>query len=170
MSRLDRFIRRMTAQKFFLELACAEIRSVCRPQDGIVAEFGLGNGRTYHHLCEQLPDFRIVVFDRGAETHPENVPDAANLIIGEIERTAKEFARTNGPRVVLLHTDLRTPDPVFNEHLRSWLPDVIVPLMTPNGLIVTSSLLDHPDLLRVVPKTEPPQYQYYLFRRRELRR
>ena len=61
MSRLDSFIRRLEAQRACLGFVAGQIRDVAGP----VLEFGLGNGRTYDHLRELLPERDIFVFERG---------------------------------------------------------------------------------------------------------
>ena len=58
MSRLDSFIRRLEAQRACLEYAAGQIRDLPGP----VLELGLGNGRTYDHLRELLPEREIFVF------------------------------------------------------------------------------------------------------------
>ena len=67
MSRLDSVIRRLTSQKIVLEWAVDIIRYL----DGTVLELGLGNGRTYDHLREILPDRDIYVFEREIAAHPD---------------------------------------------------------------------------------------------------
>ena len=56
MSRLDSFIRRMSAQRDILNDLGPKLAAV----PGLVFEFGLGSGRTYDHLREVLPGRRIV--------------------------------------------------------------------------------------------------------------
>ncbi|TIX46309.1 MAG: hypothetical protein E5V36_02035, partial [Mesorhizobium sp.] len=75
MSRLDSFIRRMTAQRDILDHVCAEVAKM----EGPVLELGLGNGRTFHHLRERLPGRRIVAFDRALAAHASSIPEAENL-------------------------------------------------------------------------------------------
>src|SRR5205814_1894331 len=65
MSRLDSFIRRITAQRATLDHICSLIGHF----DGPVLELGLGNGRTYDHLRERLPGRRIIAFDRALVAH-----------------------------------------------------------------------------------------------------
>ncbi len=50
MSRLDLFIDRMVSQRACLDAAIAQTTAMTGP----VFELGLGNGRTYHHLCERI--------------------------------------------------------------------------------------------------------------------
>ena len=52
MSRLDSFIRRMTAQRDILNQIATQS---LLPESGDVLELGLGNGRTYSHLREVFP-------------------------------------------------------------------------------------------------------------------
>ena len=65
MSRLDSFIRRITAQRNVLNAVAAEIAGL----EGPVLELGLGNGRTFDHLREKLPGRRIIAFDRVAAAY-----------------------------------------------------------------------------------------------------
>ena len=52
MSRLDSFIRRVSAQRDCLNMAKDMIADVPGP----ILELGLGNGRTFDHLRELFPD------------------------------------------------------------------------------------------------------------------
>ena len=70
MSRLDSFIRRVTAQRDCLNAAAVLVRDLPGP----VLEFGLGNGRTYDHLRSLLPDRQIFVFERQVAAHPDCIP------------------------------------------------------------------------------------------------
>ncbi len=72
MSRLDSFIRRLEAQRTVLNWAASAIEG----KDGIVLELGLGNGRTYDHLRELLPDRAIHVFERNPQPNPRSMPPA----------------------------------------------------------------------------------------------
>ncbi|MCB1834059.1 MAG: hypothetical protein KDH19_11595, partial [Geminicoccaceae bacterium] len=78
MSRLDSFIRRLTAQKACLEQCASEIG----PMTGVIVELGLGNGRTFDHLREILPDREIFVLEREPRAHPDSTPDAGHLLVG----------------------------------------------------------------------------------------
>ncbi|MDX1738439.1 MAG: class I SAM-dependent methyltransferase, partial [Alphaproteobacteria bacterium] len=60
MSRLDSVIRRLEAQRACLNSAAELVGA----RVGHVLELGLGNGRTYDHLREILPDREIFVFER----------------------------------------------------------------------------------------------------------
>jgi hypothetical protein len=101
MSRLDSFIRRLTAQRDILNHVCAEVAS----RDGPVMELGLGNGRTFNHLREKLPGRRIVAFDRALAAHASSIPPEGDLFLGEIRDTAARFI---GIGAALVHADIGT--------------------------------------------------------------
>ena len=106
MSRLDSFIRRLEAQRACLEYAAGQIRDLPGP----VLELGLGNGRTYDHLRELLPEREIFVFERAVNAHPDCIPDPAHLILGEVRATLPQARpRLPGP-AALAHLDIGTGD------------------------------------------------------------
>ena len=55
MSRLERFILRLKAQRNCLDAAAALLAGL----DGPILELGLGSGRTYDHLRDRFPDREI---------------------------------------------------------------------------------------------------------------
>lgn len=117
LSRLDSFIRRLEAQRACLNLAAAAIAG----EPGTVLELGLGNGRTYDHLRESLPDRRIIVFEREVRAHPDCVPDNDHLVLGSIEETLPRFAAKRPAEAVLVHSDIGTGDARRNQALAAWL-------------------------------------------------
>jgi len=92
MSRLDSFIRRMTAQRDILNQVANQ---ALLPESGNILELGLGNGRTYSHLREIFPERRIIVFDRAVMAHSSCIPQESNIVLGEIAETAKGFIGSN---------------------------------------------------------------------------
>lgn len=133
MSRLDSFIRRVTAQRECLNLAARLIRDVPGP----VLELGLGNGRTYDHLRELFPDREVFVFDRRVAAHPECIPDDAHMILGDIDETLpKSQQRING-LAALAHCDLGTGMKADNEALAAFIGPRLASLMAPGGLVVS---------------------------------
>ena len=80
MSRLDSFIRRMTAQRDVLNHICERVKEL----DGPVLELGLGNGRTFDHLRAHFPGRKIIAFDRAVGSHKTSTPEPENLVVGEI--------------------------------------------------------------------------------------
>ena len=83
MSRLDSFLRRLTAQRDCLNRAAELVAGLAGP----VLEVGLGNGRTYDHLRTILPGREIFVFDRHIDAHPDCIPDAGHMILGDFLET-----------------------------------------------------------------------------------
>ena len=137
MSRLESFIRRMTAQRDILDMVC---RDMPLP-DGPVIELGLGNGRTYDHLRERLPGRRIIAFDRVNAAHRKSMPPEDDLIIGEIHETARPFVGINA---ALVHADIGSGYDDLDELNLRWLPQLAVDLLAPSGIAASGVLLDHP--------------------------
>lgn len=137
MSRLDSAIRRLEAQRACLNRAAASIRDV----PGIVLELGLGNGRTYDHLKELLPDRRIVVFERKAMAHPDSMPPAENLIEGDFRETIPGIAAKLGDQAALIHGDIGSGDTAATLALAEWLGPMLQPLAAPGAMIVSDQRL-----------------------------
>lgn len=125
MSRLDSFIRRLAAQRECLGLAAALIADVPGP----VLELGLGNGRTFDHLRTLLPGRDIFVFDRQVLAHPDCVPAADRLILGDLQQTLVKTCRRFGSPVALVHADIGSGssarDAETIEFLKANLPRVL---------------------------------------------
>src|SRR5690349_25041692 len=113
MSRLDSFIRRLEAQRACLNRAAELIRDL----DGIVLELGLGNGRTYDHLRELMPERDIYVCERRVAAHPDCVPPPERLILGDMRETLPAARTRLGGRVALAHLDAGTGDASANSIL-----------------------------------------------------
>ena len=158
MSRLDSFIRRMTAQRDILDHVCAEVGKM----EGLVLELGLGNGRTFHHLRERLPGRRIVAFDRALAAHASSIPEPENLVLGEIRETAKRFF---GIGAALVHADIGTGYEDRDAVTSSWLPDLTARLLRVGGIAVSGTPLDHPQLQRLPPPPSVSADRYFIYRR-----
>lgn len=154
MSRLDRFIARVTAQRALLDHACADLNARLDEFPGPICELGLGNGRTYDHLRAKSVGRRIVVFERDPCPDRRSRPPDADLLVGEIEETAQRFASEQGRCAVLVHADLGNGTPEYDAAIASWLPGVCLKLLRPGGLILTSTPLAHPDC---VAEPVPPE-------------
>jgi hypothetical protein len=132
-SRLDSFIRRLEAQRACLDLAAHLVREL----DGDVIELGLGNGRTYDHLRQLFPDRRIYVCERRVAAHPDCVPPAELLLLGDMCDTLQTARERLGGRIALAHFDPATGDVAASRALAAELPPLIVPLLCAGGVLVS---------------------------------
>lgn len=160
MSRLDSFIRRITAQRDCLNLAADKIGD--RP--GVVLELGLGNGRTYDHLRELFPGREILVFERQVAAHVDCRPDPDQLILGDVSETLPQARSRWEHKVVLAHADLGSGNPEVDEALAKIVSATLPQLMMPGGLVLSDQDLSAGDWCAVAlpPSVEPGRY--YLFR------
>ncbi len=133
MSRLDSAIRRLKAQRRALEWAVADLAG--RP--GPILEFGLGNGRTYDHLREIAPGRDIYVFERRIAAHPDCVPPADRLFLGDIDTTVPVAARTLGPVAVLAHIDIGTGEKHASEALVLRIAPGLDRLLAPGAIVIS---------------------------------
>ena len=161
MSRLDSFIRRLEAQRDCLNLAALLVREL----EGEVLELGLGNGRTYDHLRQLFPDRKIYVCERRVAAHPDCLPPAELLLLGDMRHTLRSAREWLAGRVAVAHLDPASGDVSASRALATELGPLIMPLLRPGGILVSEpaigsdllSPLDLPD--NVVPG------RYHLYRR-----
>jgi hypothetical protein len=156
MSRLDSFIRRLQAQRTCLTEAAAQIRGL----DGFVLELGLGNGRTYDHLREICPDREIYVFDRQVNAHPDCIPAADHLFLGEITATLPQALARLGANAALVHTDVGTGDQASNTRLAATLAPMIRGILRVGGIVISDQALNAPGLspIALPDGVEPGRY------------
>jgi len=138
-SRLDSGIRRLLAQKLALEDAARRVAS----HDGVVLEFGLGNGRTYDHLREILPGREIYVFDRQVAVHPDCVPPDDRLFLGDLFETLPRALAALEGRAVLAHLDIGTGDKEASMALVARAAPQIVALLAPGAVVVSDQPVSH---------------------------
>lgn len=149
----------MTAQRDCLNYAAELIKDI----PGIVFEFGLGNGRSYDHLREKLPDHEIYVFDRRMAAFPSCTPPEDNIFIGEITLTLARAAKLFGKKVALLHNDFGTSDHAEYRKLIDVISPLLEPVMLPGALIV-SNIRFHIDTWEKLPEpsgVKPDRYFIY---------
>lgn len=158
MSRLDSFIRRLTAQRDILNHVQADLGL----PDGPVMEVGLGNGRTFNHLRELFPQRRIIAFDRAMGAHASSVPDEDNLVIGEISHTAQAYV---GVDAALVHADIGTGYPEKDAVTLTWLPQLVAGMLGPNGVAVSGLPLDDERLAPLEVPASVPENRYFLYRK-----
>ncbi len=135
MSRLDSIMRRLAAQRDGLEWANERTKHL----SGDALDMGLGNGRTYDHMRENLVR-RIWVIDRVLQCHESCIPPKADFLEGEAEAMLDKMA-ANGSQIVLAHYDFGfgVKDKDVAEALR--LSPAIARIMAPGGIIVSGQPL-----------------------------
>ncbi|HTO84184.1 MAG TPA: class I SAM-dependent methyltransferase [Methylomirabilota bacterium] len=137
MSRLDSFIRRMQAQRACLDHAAELIRDLPGP----VLELGLGNGRTYDHLCQRLPERTIFAFDRQLAAHPASIPPPGHLLLGEIGDTLPAMYARIGATAALVHIDIGSGDAAANARLAAFISPQVERLVAPGGVVLSDQAL-----------------------------
>ncbi|MEP2716072.1 class I SAM-dependent methyltransferase [Pseudophaeobacter sp.] len=136
MSRLDSMLRRFTAQRDGLNWAAAEISGVA----GDVLDMGLGNGRTYDHLRETLPDRRVWVIDRVLQCHPSCVPPEEDFLQGEAVPMLERL-KAEGHKIVLAHYDFGFGVKEQDVAEAAAMSPVIASVMAKGGIVVSGQPL-----------------------------
>ncbi|MBT7649198.1 MAG: hypothetical protein HN768_19365 [Rhodospirillaceae bacterium] len=139
MSRLDSVIRRLEAQRACLGAAARAI--VDRP--GPVLELGLGNGRTYDHLRELMPGREIFCFDRQIAAHPDCIPDAGHMFLGDLSQTLPAAADRLGATAVMAHVDICSGDKQASLALGAWLVGMLPHVLAPGAVVVSDQPVPH---------------------------
>lgn len=134
MTRLDLFIARMVSQRACLDHAIAETAGMPGP----VFELGLGNGRTYHHMCARITGRDIYVFERAIASHPDSTPPEDRTILGDVRETLPASLQRFGPVASLIHADLGGHNAAKNVRFAREVSPLIEPLLAPGGLMVSS--------------------------------
>lgn len=158
-SRLEQFIRRVTAQRACLNAAVARMGHLPGP----ILELGLGNGRTYDHLRELFPDREIFVFDREVAAHPDCIPDEDHMFVGKFVDTIPGAAARIGVPAALIHGDFGSAYPERDAKLAAWLGPALKPLVQPGTIVATDRALNVDFLAdEVLPEgVEPGAYHMY---------
>lgn len=136
MSRLDSMLRRFTAQRDGLNWAGAEVAGV----SGDVLDMGLGNGRTYDHLREILPDRRVWVIDRVLQCHPSCVPPEEDFLQGEAVPMLERL-KQGGHKIVLAHYDFGFGVKEQDVAEAAAMSPVIASVMAKGGIVVSGQPL-----------------------------
>jgi hypothetical protein len=160
-SRLDSFIRRLEAQRACLNLAARLIQDL----DGDVLELGLGNGRTYDHLRQLFPNRKIYVFERRLAPHPDCLPPAELLLLGDMRDTLQTARQLLGCRVVLAHLDPATGDVAASRALAAELAPMIAPLLRPGGVLVSEPAIVEDGLNSMALPEGVSPGRYHVYRR-----
>lgn len=157
MSRLDSMIRRLQAQRDGIEWAAGLLDAV----DGVVLEVGLGNGRTYDHLREHLPDRDIWVIEREPKAHPASTPPAHRLLVGEAEDGLARLAEA-GVGVALIHYDLGVGLTEVDHPLAASLTPAMRALLVPGAVVLANNPL--PDMPAIDGPDSVARERYYFYR------
>ena len=145
MSRLDLFIGRMVSQRACLEYASALTADLPGP----VFELGLGNGRTYHHLREIMPEREIYVFERAVASHPKSIPPKEKQVLGDVFDTLPMALERFGATVSLVHADLGGHDAAKNDIFARRISPLIEPIIAPGGLMISSDRMHFEELAEI---------------------
>ena len=137
MSRLDSFIRRLQAQRSCIDYAAELIAEMVGP----VLELGLGNGRTYDHLRERMPQRRIFVFERTLAAHPDCVPPDDQLILGDVRETLAAASRRLDTPAVLAHCDIGSGDKAASVELAKQISPLLQELLGPNAVVISDQAM-----------------------------
>jgi hypothetical protein len=161
LSRLDSFIRRLEAQRTCLNLAASLVRDLA----GAVLELGLGNGRTYDHLRELFPDRPIYVCERRIAAHPDCVPPAERLILGDMRETLPAMRGRFEAGIALAHLDTGTGDQAANRALAQGLAHLLAPLVVSGGVLVSDPAIDAAAFAPLPLPPSVPAGRYHLYRK-----
>ena len=145
MSRLDLFIARMVSQRACLDHAAALTRDLPGP----VFELGLGNGRTYDHMREIMPERDIYVFERAVASHPDSTPPQDHILLGDVFDTLPAALERFGATAVLIHADLGGHNAIKNDRFAREISPLIEPLLAKGGLMVSSDAMYFDSLTEV---------------------
>lgn len=162
MSRLDVLINRMTAQRQRLNLLISLLKQENQP--GIVVELGLGSGRTYDHLRENLQDRDIYTFDYRVECHPSCNPPADRAILGEIQKTLPKFAELNDGRAALIHCDIGSKDRDRDRELYREIAPSIARLARSGTYIASDREIEIQNLETIEVPESSSDWPYFLYR------
>jgi len=132
----------MQAQQACINAACQMIATV----PGVVFELGLGNGRTYSHLCEKLPGRDVYVFDRAVSDHVTCTPPADRVFVGELADTLPVAVNRFRGQVALVHIDIGAANQEHNARLAGFISTQLSAVLTPDAVVMSDQQLDLPHL------------------------
>jgi hypothetical protein len=160
MGRLDSFLRRLQAQRDCLDAAAGLIAETPGP----LFELGLGNGRTYDHLCCLCPGREIFVFERKVSAHPESIPDAEHLFEGLVEDTLEAARGRFAGRAALVHVDLGSGNKEQDASTAAAVSARLPILLAPGGVVVSDQELNLPGAVSLPLPAEVKAGRYFMYR------
>ena len=131
---------------------------------GVVLELGLGNGRTYDHLRERLPDHDVFVFDRQVAAHPDSIPDASHMILGDLTQTLPAAHSRFHKTVILVHSDVGTGDDATNALLAEFVGPVLEPMLAPGAVVVSDQPVAIPGADPIELPSDVAPGRYFMLR------
>lgn len=158
MSRLESMRRRLTAQIDGINWAADLVQDM----QGDVLEMGLGNGRTYDHLRQEIPDRRIWVIDRILKCHPSCIPPAADFLQGEAEDMLSRLA-DEGHKMALAHYDFGHGVKELDVSEGAALSPYIAAVMAPGGLVLSQQPLIGFTQIKGPDTVDPERYLFYRY-------
>ena len=148
--------RRLSAQIDGINWAAVQVQKTA----GDVLEMGLGNGRTYDHLRQELPDRRIWVIDRVMSAHPSCVPPSEDFLQGEAEQMLEHLA-SRGVRMALAHYDFGHGVKEKDVAEGAALSPFIASVMAPGGLVLSQQPLVGFEQIAGPDTVAPDRYLFY---------
>jgi len=124
----------MVSQRACLNFAAQKTAAL----DGPVFELGLGNGRTFDHMREIMPDRDIYVFDRHVESNPASTPEPEQMILGDVRETAGQALKRFGANAILIHADLGGHNLEKNDRFAREISQSLEPLLGRGGIFISS--------------------------------
>ena len=161
MSRLDSAIARLKAQRVCLGVAAEMLSEL----PGHVLELGLGNGRTYDHIRELMPDRKIYVFDRRIAAHPDTIPPVELTYLGEMSETLPRAARELGATAVLVHADIGGGGQAASDRNATMIAPLLPSLIREGGLVLVDQQLHCSELQALGLPDGVPERRYFMSRR-----
>lgn len=162
-SRLDLFINRMVSQRACLNYAADLTKDMVGP----VFELGLGNGRTYHHMREIMPDRNIYVFERAVGSHPDSTPPEDMVLLGDVYDTLPDALARFGATASLIHADLGGHNAATNDEFARNISPVIEPILAVGGLMVTSDRMYFEGLIEIELPADAVTGRCFIYKRKE---
>jgi hypothetical protein len=160
-SRLDSFIRRLEAQRACIDFAA---RPGNVPQ-GPIFELGLGNGRTYDHLRETFRGRDVYVFERQVNAHPDCIPDADHLVLGDIAETLPRAVLRFRGRVAFVHSDIGSGDAARDRAMAQRIAPLLAEAVAPMGLVASDQALVIAGWQTLPPPPGVAESRYFLYRK-----
>lgn len=149
-------LRRFTAQRDGLNWAASLIEGM----EGDALDMGLGNGRTYDHMREIMPERRLWVMDRILQCHPSCVPPEDDFLQGEAEDGLTRLKEL-GAKIMISHYDFGFGVKEKDVEEAARFSPLIAEVMGQNGVIVSGQPLVGLEAIQGPDHIAPDRYYFY---------